>query len=172
MFYALIENMQREDLNALEEARGIREIMDSYGLTQEEAAKSIGRSRPYVANALRLLKLPESVQQLVEDKQLSAGHARAIAGLSGAALQAEAAGKAVKEGWSVRQIESYTGKQAKKKPRRRKPRDKDVAAMEDRLAETLGTRVRINGTDTRGRLELEYFSREELDHLLEVLLNE
>jgi len=172
MFYALIENMQREDLNAIEEARGIREIMDSYGLTQDEAAKSIGRSRPYVANSLRLLKLAPEVQEMISDKRLSAGHARAIAGLSGGALQLEAAEKAVKEGWSVRQIESYTGKTSRKKPRRKKARDKDVAAMEDRLAEALGTKVRINGTDVRGRLELDYYSRDELDRLIEVLLGD
>ena len=172
MFFALIENMQREDLNALEEARGIQEIMESYGLTQEEAAKSIGRSRPYVANALRLLKLPEQVQKLIEDKKLSAGHAKTIAGLSGSALQLEAAEKAVKEGWSVRQIENYAGKASKKKPRRKKVKDKDVAAMEDRLAEILGTKVRINGTESRGRLELDYYSRDELDRLIETLLGE
>ncbi len=172
MFYALIENMQREDLNAIEEARGIREIMESYGLNQEDAAKSIGRSRSYVANSLRLLKLPEEVQKLVEDKALSAGHARVIAGLSGKALQLQAAEKAVKEGWSVRQIENYSAKGSGKKSRRRKARDKDVAAMEDRLAEVLGTKVRINGTENRGKLELDYYSREELDRLLELLLGE
>lgn len=172
LFFALIENIQREDLNAIEEARGIREIMDSYGLTQEEAAKSIGRSRPYVANALRLLKLPENVQRLVENKQLSAGHARAIAGLSGAALQSGAAEKAAKEGWSVRQIENYTGISAGKKGRRRSSKDKDVAAMEDKLAGHLGTKVRIKGSGSRGRLELDYYSREELDRLIDVLLGE
>ena len=172
IFFALIENVQREDLNALEEARGIKEIMDRFELNQEDAAKSIGRSRPYVANALRLLKLPPEVQKLIEEKKLSAGHAKMIAGLSGSALQIEAAEKAVKEGWSVRQIENYTGKTSKKRTRRRKAKDKDVAAMEDKLAEVLGTKVRINGTENRGRLELEYYSREELDRLLEALLGE
>ena len=117
-FYALIENMQRENLNAMEEADGIRLIMEEYGLSQQDAAKAVGKSRPYVANMLRLLRLPEEVRTMVSDGSLSAGHARAIAGLTNEALQLEAARKAIEEGWSVRKIESYTG--AKAAPRKRK----------------------------------------------------
>ena len=170
-FYALIENMQREDLDAIEEAEGIQEIIGNYGLTQEEAAGVVGKSRSYVTNSLRLLKLPEEVRGLVAAKQLSAGHARAIAGLATEALQLEAAAKAVKEGWSVRQIESYTGNKAKRRKKTAKSRLKpaDIRAAEEDLSEALGTKVAINGTEKRGKLEIEYFSKDELDRLIEML---
>jgi len=170
-FYALIENMQREDLNSIEEAEGIREIMNEYGLNQEEASKVVGKSRPYVANSLRLLKLPEEVRQLVVEKKLSAGHARAIAGLGGEDLQIEAAKKAVENGWSVRQIESYTGNKPvkKKKGKASKIKDVHIKAAEEKLSQNLGTKVFINGTEKKGKLELDYYSREELERLLEIL---
>ena len=173
-FYALIENMQREDLNSIEEAEGIQEIMSEYGLNQEEAAKLIGKSRPYIANSLRLLKLPEEIRNMVADRTLSAGHARAIAGLQGEELQLEAAKLAAENGWSVRKIESYTGgKTTEKKPRKRsKSKLSDIRRMEEKLGEILGTKVTINGSERKGKLELEYYSRGELDRLLEILLQE
>ena len=174
MFYALIENMQREDLNSIEEARGMEEMMSAFGLNQEETAKTIGKSRSYVTNALRLLRLPQDVQDMVMDGRLSAGHARAIAGLEGEALQLEAAVKCVENGWSVRQVESYTGEQKKPAKRRKsrllgKNKDKDLAAVEQQVTEALGTKVRIRGTEKKGKLELEYYSRGELERLIEVL---
>jgi ParB family chromosome partitioning protein len=174
MFYALIENMQREDLNSIEEARGMEEMMSAFGLNQEETAKTIGKSRSYVTNALRLLKLPQDVQDLVMGGQLSAGHARAIAGLEGEELQSEAAAKCVEQGWSVRQVESYTGEQKKPGKRRRsrlsgKNKDRELASVEQQLTETLGTKVRIRGTEKKGRLELDYYSRGELERLIEIL---
>ncbi len=173
MFYALIENMQREDLNALEEAEALQEIMEGWELSQEQAAAAVGKSRSYVANALRLLKLPEDVKALVAEKKLSAGHAKVIAGLSGAKLQTEAAFKAVEEGWSVRQIENYAGaKKPRKRTRRKTAKGKEFQSVEERLREQLGTKVRINGSEKKGRIELEYYSREELDRLLEILLED
>ena len=174
MFYALIENMQREDLNSIEEARGMEEMMSAFGLNQEETAKTIGKSRSYVTNALRLLRLPQDVQDMVMDGRLSAGHARAIAGLEGEALQLEAAVKCVENGWSVRQVESYTGEQKKPAKRRKsrllgKNKDKDLAAVEQQVTEALGTKVRIRGTEKKGKLELEYYSRGELERLIEIL---
>ena len=174
MFYALIENMQREDLNSIEEARGMEEMMSAFGLNQEETAKTIGKSRSYVTNALRLLRLPQDVQDMVMDGRLSAGHARAIAGLEGEELQSEAAAKCVENGWSVRQVESYTGEQKKPAKRRRsrlsgKNKDKELAAVEQQITEALGTKVRIRGTEKKGRLELDYYSRGELERLIEIL---
>ena len=174
MFYALIENMQREDLNSIEEARGMEEMMSAFGLNQEETAKTIGKSRSYVTNALRLLRLPQDVQDMVMDGRLSAGHARAIAGLEGEALQLEAAVKCVENGWSVRQVESYTGEQKKPAKRRKsrllgKNKDRDLAAVEQQVTEALGTKVRIRGTEKKGKLELEYYSRGELERLIEIL---
>ena len=172
-FYALIENMQREDLDPIEEAEGIQEIIGNYGLTQEEASKVVGRSRSYVTNSLRMLALPQAVKELVQSKQLSAGHARAIAGLAGEALQLTAAEKAVKEGWSVRQIERFTqlqeGRQKRRKPERSRLKSADVIAVEEELAQALGTKVAINGSEKRGRIEIEYFSRDELDRLIDLL---
>ena len=174
MFYALIENMQREDLNSIEEARGMEEMMSAFGLNQEETAKTIGKSRSYVTNALRLLRLPQDVQDMVMDGRLSAGHARAIAGLEGEALQLEAAVKCVENGWSVRQVESYTGEQKKPAKRRKsrllgKNKDKDLAAVEQQVTEALGTKVRIRGTEKKGKLELEYYSIEELNRLIDII---
>ena len=170
-FYALIENMQREDLNPIEEAEGVMEIIGNYELTQEEAAKVIGKSRPYVTHLLRIAKLPEPIRELIASGALSAGHAKAIAGLEGAQLQIEAAEKAVKEGWSVRQIEGYTGVHTKRrrKASRSKTKSADIRAVETDLTEALGTRVLINGTEKRGKIEIEYYSREELDRLIETL---
>lgn len=168
MLYALIENMQREDLNSIEEAKGLQEMLETYGLTQEEVAKSVGKSRPYVTNALRLLKLPEAVQFLVEEGRLSAGHARAIAGIEGEDHQIDAAEKAVKHGWSVREMERYAGHTPHKK--KRKPaRDSQIKRVEENLSGRLGTKVRLSGTSEKGKIQLEYYSREELDRLLELL---
>ena len=169
MFYALIENVQREDLNSIEEAKGIKEIMDAFGINQEEASQAVGKSRSYVANSLRLLKLPEEIQQLVMDGKLSAGHARAIAGLKGEKLQNAAAAKAVDEGWSVRQIENYTGEVSKKKPTKRvEKKNNEVAAVEERLSALVGTKVAIKGSDKKGSVVIEYYSREELDHIIDL----
>ena len=172
-FIALIENMQREDLNIIEEALGIEEIITKYELTQEEAAKAVGKSRSYVTNALRILKLPEAVQELVNSKKLSAGHARAIAGLATEKLQIEAAEKAVQEGWSVRQIESYTGAVTTHKKRGRaanRTKDVEIKNVETQLSQRIGTKVVINGNEKKGKLEIEYYSKDELDRIIELFL--
>ena len=171
-FYALIENVQREDLNAIEEAEGIKEIIDKYGLTQEETSKVVGKSRPYVSNALRLLSLPREVKELVNSGSLTQGHARAVAGLAGEALQVEVAQKAAKEGWSVRQIENYTAQKPKKKPAKKKTavkKDAETKALEETLSEGLGTRVTVEGSSKRGKIIVEYYSAEELERLAEMM---
>ena len=171
-FFALIENMQRADLNSIEEAEGLSRMMDEFGLTHEEAGKAIGKSRAYVSNALRLLRLPEQVRQLVVSGSLSAGHARAIAGLSGENLQIQVAKKAASQGWSVRKLESYAGTKTAetgRPSRKRTEQSAEVAAAEEELTRALGTKVRINGSEDKGRLELEYYSRDELERLIEIL---
>ncbi len=174
-FYALIENMQREDLNPIEEAEGIRQMMEEFALSQQEAATAVGRSRSYISNSLRLLKLPEKVRALVLSGELSGGHVKAIAGLSGEDLQIEAAEKAVSEGWSVRKTESYTGSKAapakkQSRKRRKKAKSAEIAAIEQQLTEKLGTKVLLNGNDKKGSLTLEYYSRDELEQLIEILM--
>ena len=174
-FYALIENMQRENLNAIEEAEGIRKMIDEFGLSQQEAADAVGKSRPYIANAVRLLSLPEEVKQYVIGGTLSAGHARAIAGLKTEQLQLEAAKLASEEGWSVRKIESYTGlkqdfRKRKARAMKKKAKSLEISSIEEELKEKLGTKVVLNGTDKKGSLVIEYYSRDELEQLIEILL--
>ena len=169
--FALIENVQREDLNAIEEAEGIKAIIDQYDFTQEEASKVVGKSRSYVTNSLRLLDLPAEVRALVSDGKLSQGHAKAIAGLAGEELQKEVAEKAAKDGWSVRQIENYTKSKPKKRvqiySKKVQKKDAETRELEDRLTEGLGTRVQVEGNAKRGKIIVEYYSADELDRIVE-----
>ncbi|MGI6733487.1 MAG: ParB/RepB/Spo0J family partition protein [Anaerovoracaceae bacterium] len=171
---ALIENMQREDLNPIEEAMGLSTMISDFGLTQEEVSKSIGKSRPYIANCLRLLKLPEPVQQMVIDGRLTSGHARAIAGIKNSKEQVSLAEKCIEQNWTVRDIEAYTKDSQpskKKKKAEKRPKNRDLLALEEELRSILGTKVNIVLGSKKGKIEIEYFSREELERLLELLLS-
>lgn len=174
MFIAVIENMQREDLNAIEEAAALDEMIRKFGLTQEEVSKTVGKSRPYITNALRLLKLPGPVKEMVSDGTLSGGHARAIAGLKEEEKQIEAARLAVSRGWSVREVENYINGAAKEKGKKKKPaaraKRRDVQDVEMRLKDALGTKVSIQYGNKKGKIEIEYYSRDELERLIELLL--
>jgi len=167
---ALLENMQREDLNIIEEAQGIESLMQDYGLTQEEAAKAVGKSRPYVTNALRLLKLPQFVRDMVESGELSTGHAKAIVGLEGEKTQIEVAKKAAAEGWSVRKIEGYSS--IKKKRPAKKSKNAAFKEVEEKMSQHMGTKIKISGSETKGKIEIEYYSRLELDRLIDILTEE
>lgn len=172
--FALIENLQREDLNPVEEARGIKSLIDAYGFTQEEAADRIGKSRTAVTNTLRLLKLPEPLLQLLAEEKLSAGHCRALLPLENEAEALKIAGAAVKDRLSVRQVEKMV-RQAlegeKAKPvKREKKRDRYYDEVELALTETLGRKVKIYlSKGGRGTLEFEFFGREDLEKLAAVL---
>ncbi|NLY70589.1 MAG: ParB/RepB/Spo0J family partition protein [Clostridiales bacterium] len=172
MLLALIENMQREDLNPIEEAKGLNTMITSFGLTQEQVSKSVGKSRPYITNCLRLLKLPESVQQMVVDGKLSSGHARAIAGVSDSEKQMALAKKCVESGWTVRDIENHI-KDEKSKSSRKKARprkfNRDIMILEEELKDIFGTKVNIVLGAKKGKIELEYYSKEELDRLIDML---
>jgi ParB family transcriptional regulator, chromosome partitioning protein len=172
MLVSLIENMQREDLNAIEEALGIERMIATFGLTQEEVSNSVGKSRPYISNALRLLKLPATVQEMVINGMLSGGHARAVAGIKDAKKQVAAAQKCVELGWSVREIENFARGEdssiSKRKPMPR-PKNRDVSVLEEDLKEILGTKVNIIFGSKKGKIEIEYYSREELERLLQLL---
>lgn len=163
MELALIENLQRENLNAMEEAAGYQELMETYGMTQAEVAKSVGKSRSAVANTLRLLNLPEKVMGYVSDGSLSAGHARAILALEEEERMLETAERAVKQGMNVREIEKIAKKQ-NAKPRSTKVavRDSFYDEMEIALREELHRKVKISGDDKGGTLEITFYSREEL----------
>ena len=173
MELGLIENLQREDLNPAEEARGYQVLMEEYGLTQEQVAERMGKSRPAIANTLRLLALPEDLMKLVEEGQLSAGHARAILGAPTAALQRQAA-KAVIDGQlSVRQTEALVKSLQKEKKIKEKPAAEDISLylgeLEKDLSGQMGRKVKINHKGKKGRIELEYYNADDLETLLTLL---
>ena len=173
MELALIENLQRQDLNPVEEALGYRSLMDDYGLTQEEAAKRVGKSRPAVANALRLLGLAPEVLEKVRDGSLSAGHARAVLVLKTEKKQQEAAQKIIALGLSVRQAELLCKNMSKEPaPVKDEPVLKVdyVAECEKLLSKHLGRGVKIVTGKKKGRFELEYYGEEDLQVLLDALL--
>ena len=173
MELALIENLQREDLNPVEEALGYETLIREYGLTQDGVARRMGKSRPAVANALRLLTLPPKARALLEEGNLSAGHARAVLAAP-APVQEALAEQIVREGLSVRQAEQLAKKLAAKKPPKARPAADPQAALylrdaEKSLSGRLGRRVRILPGRKKGRVELEYYNEEDLEALLALL---
>ena len=172
MELALIENLQRQDLNPVEEALGYKSLMEDYGLTQEEAAARVGKSRPAVANALRLLGLNPEVLELVRSGSLTAGHARAIASLKSEKKQQEAAKKVIALSLSVRQTETLC-KNMEKEPA---PKKEEVFAVdyvaecEKSLSKCLGRGVKIVNGKRKGRFELEFYGQEDLQKLLDALM--
>ena len=167
---ALVENLQREDLNPMEEARGYRALMEEFGLTQEAVSQSVGRSRPAVANALRLLTLPEPVAAMLEKGALSAGHARALLPIEDAALQLQAARQVAEKGLSVRQTEALAANLLKQPKKSKAAPAVDYAArMGDELGEALGRKVHIIDGRKKGRIELEYYGADDREALLQAL---
>lgn len=167
MALSLIENLQREDLNPIEEAEGYRQLMDTFGLTQEEAAARVGKSRPAVANLLRLLSLPEEVLDLVSTGKLSAGHARALLPLEDKALILEFADEVISKGYSVRETEKIVKNFLK--PQSNAPASKEkskfLTEAELSLTQTLGRQVKIKGSEKGGSITIEFFDEEDLKKL-------
>lgn len=169
---ALIENLQREDLNPLEEAFGFRKLMDDFGLTQEEAAEKVGKSRPAVANALRLLKLPEAILDLVRSGELSAGHARALLSFPTQEQMLETAQLIMEKGLSVRETERLAKKAAKPKKEKETParRASYYDQVELALTEALCRKIRIqNGKNETGTIEIAFNSKEDLERIANAL---
>ena len=167
---ALVENIQREDLNAIEEAQGIHTLMTECALTQEQVAERLGRSRSAVANLLRLLNLPQRIQAAVIDGTLSAGHARVLAGLSDREQQANLFAKTLQFSWSVRQLEEAAqSAPAKKEKRRPAPLPAEYEELGERLRTATGLRVKMEGTAQKGKIVLSYSGQEELQRLWELL---
>ncbi len=172
---ALIENLQREDLNPMEEARGYRQLMDTYQMTQEQVSERVGKSRPVVANALRLLNLPEDVIELVEKQELTLSHARALLELERPSLQSELAKRIVKEDLSVREVtrrvkELKNAGERRPKPDRRAVDGVDyLTEIEGELTRTLGRRVHISPGFKKGRFELEYYDPDDFEALYHAL---
>lgn len=170
---AMIENLQREDLNPLEEALGYRYMMDELGITQEQAAEKVGKSRPAVANALRLLKLPDEVQEMVKNNLISPGHARALLGFDSEDMIIQTAKLIVKDDLSVREVETMV-KNSKKAPKisKQQKRDKFFSEVELALVENLGRKVKIKESKRdAGLLEIEFFDKDDLESLAMKLEN-
>lgn len=168
---SLVENIQRDDLNPLEEARSYNRLAEEFGLSREELAESLGKSRAGVSNTLRILQLPEEVQEEISRGRISRGHALALLGLESASAQISLCKKIIADGLSVREAENLvkrgrrTGAAAG--PKKQKP--PELAAIEDKIQLLFGTRVNINTFKTGGRIEIEYYSDEDLNRILEAL---
>jgi ParB family chromosome partitioning protein len=174
---AIIENMQREDLNPMEEASAYGKILQEYKMTQETLAKSVGKSRPYIANTLRLLKLPTQIQELIETGELTAGHANALGAIKDEKKQIEVAKQIAREGLSVREAERIatlvSGGEAKKKTRNAntssRKKSGELLAVEEELITLLGTKVTIEEKGKGGEVRIHYYSIDELEGLIEIL---
>ena len=177
MEVSLIENLQREDLNPMEEAAAIRALMQQCGYTQETVAARLSKSRPVIANLLRLLTLPKEVAQMVREGQLSAGHARVLAGLDREEDKVALARETLAKGYSVRQLEQLAALrreaeshgQAAHKVKNARPLPPELKELEGRVRETLGMRATLSGNAKKGKIALQYYSQEELERLYEVL---
>ena len=175
MEVALIENIQRENLNPIEEAAAIRFLMQEHDLTQEEVAKRLSKSRPAIANSVRLLQLPEKVQELLREGRIQPGHARVLSSLEDEVLIERMAGKCAEAGWSVRETEEQVRKvltlaELHNRPRRRRKLSNDLAAARSRLREKLGTRVEIQGDEHKGKIIIEYYTDEGLQTVYETIM--
>ena len=173
MEMALVENLQREDLNPIEEAKGYQALLDDYGMTQDEVAQSVGKSRPAVANAMRLLALSEPVRKLVEDGTLSAGHARALIPIEDPPKQLAAAQAVIEKGLSVRKTEALAAQILKAPAKPAEPKQgsgvDDLGECSRHLEQLLGRRVRMAQGRKTGRIELEYYDADDREALLKAL---
>lgn len=167
---ALIENLQREDLNPIEEALGYRTLINDFSLTQEAVSEKIGKSRSAVANSLRLLSLSDDIQKLLIDGRLTGGHARALLSVEDEELRNELAQKIINEGLNVRQAEALAKKLGKNRPKRKKSEDDaysiELERLQDRLSSGLGTKVKISHNKNRGKIEIEYYGNDDLERIL------
>lgn len=168
---ALIENIQREDLNPLEMASAFEYLLSTYNLTQDELSDKVGKDRATIANYLRLLKLPDEIKRLLSEEKLSMGHAKALLGVEQRQRQIDIARAIVSNSLNVREVENHIRDFEKQKPRKRKedPVDPNVKDIEDKLRDHLGTKVKITHRGKKGKIEIEYYSLEELDRLLDII---
>lgn len=166
MEIALIENLQREDLNPIEEANAYRTLMEEHKVSQDDIAKRIGKSRPKVANTLRLLNLNEEVRELLISGELSAGHGRALLAISNQARQLDIAKRIVKEGLNVRQTEKMSQKTVKKN---KKPKSPEIVEIEGKLRDILHTKVSLTHGRKKGKIEIEYYSNDDLERIINLI---
>ncbi|MDO4813994.1 MAG: ParB/RepB/Spo0J family partition protein [Gemella sp.] len=170
MVFAILENLQREDLSVLEEATSYKQLMDNLGLKQEELAKRLGKSRPYVANTLRLLKLPLEVKEMLAEGHISAGHAKVLLSIKSKKELLETAEKVVKEKLSVRALEEYLAKKSEPKVKKEVKKDAYIAAEESRLKKKLGTTITIKqAKNNSGKIEIEFKDLDEYQRIVDLL---
>ncbi len=174
MEIALIENLQREDLNPMEEAMAYKSLMNDFGLTQEELSKRVGKSRSQIANTVRLLNLDKEIQDLVTEDKLTAGHARALLSIQDKSMRIKLAKRICEEDLSVRQTEQIVKKISKEKSKMANEKPKEINPViidiTEKLQRALGTRVKIKGNEKRGKIEIEFYSGDELERILEAIV--
>lgn len=176
MEIALIENLQREDLNPIEEAEGFQELMDRFQMTQEQLSQKVGKSRSAIANSLRLLHLPKEIRQYLIDGKLSSGHARAILSAEKKEVQMAAAQKIMEEEWSVRQAEAYIAQLqktpvVKKKTAQQEELERHILSLENKLSTALGTKVKIHHSKNKGKIEIQYYSNDDFERIMSMIKN-
>ena len=172
MLFAIIENLQREDLNPIEEAKAFDSMLKEYNMTQEDIAKSVGKSRPYIANTLRLLKLSEEIQLLILENKITSGHARALINIEDKQKQKALVLEIIEKGLNVRQtekaVEENKTKGSKKNKSEKIRTDPQIINIQEDLKRIFGTKVTINHRNRKGTMEIEYYSQEELERLIEM----
>lgn len=174
MEIALIENLQREDLNPLEEAEAYKKLLNEYGLTQDELSKRVGKSRSKIANAVRLLNLEPEIKTMISQDKISAGHARALLSIEDSKERLRLANQIVSENLSVRQTEETAKNKSKKIQKKKRERERFINPVfldiTERLQRILGTKVKIKGDERRGKIEIEFYSEDELERILDAIL--
>lgn len=174
MEIALIENLQREDLNPLEEALAYKTLMDQFGLTQDELSKRVGRSRSQIANTVRLLNLEDEIQQLISQDLLTAGHARALLSVQDKRERMRFAKRICEDNLSVRQTEEMVKTHSKEVKKKRLQKEREINPViidiTERLQHTLGTKVKVKGSEKKGKIEIEFYSGDELERILETII--
>mgnify|MGYP000610053804 CR=1 FL=1 len=173
MEIALIENLQREDLNPIEESEAYEKLINEFKLTQEDLAGIMGKSRPYIANALRLNKLEDEIKDFVRNNLLSGGHARALLALENKNDRLKLANEIIKKGLSVRETEflvkNYTLMEGKARRTRKQKKSEEIVYLEDKLKKIWGTKVQLQANKKRGKIIIEYYSEDELERILDIM---
>lgn len=167
--FSLVENIQRENLNPIEEAKGYTRLLDEFGYTQEDIASAVGKDRATVANLLRVLSLPEAIQRELRESAIALGHAKVLLSVEDIAKQLELCRRVKQHGLSVRQLETLAGTWAPRKRRRARPMDAQAKAIEDGLRQALGTKVNLFPRAKGGRIVIEFFSQEDLARIVQLL---
>ncbi len=172
MIFAIIENLQREGLNPVEEAEGFQEMIEQYNLTQEEVSKSVGKSRPYITNQLRLLKLPVEIRKMLTEGQITTGHAKVLITINDEERQIALAEEIILKGLSVRALEKLIkGQTEKNKPAKTlKSKTPEAELLERELETKLGTKIKITENGNNGAIEVRYFSIEDRDRIIEMMM--